>query len=716
MITRLKIQNSAPFSNQVELVPQRINYIFGSNGTGKTTLSRFLHQPSIYQNSTLEFDSDNHDEILVYNKDFVKANFSQSEIEGVFTLGEEDTAIMLEIENAAVQLKRLQQEIIGNTTRLEKCEEEKNAKLNDVVDLVWQRKQKYDNDFSACMAGSKSSKNKFYAKWLSERANTYPFPDLEELKISYGRLFDSTLQRLDNCQVIDFTEVCSLEILPILGKRIVNNRDVQLDNLIDQLNNSDWVSQGTKYLIETDSCPFCQQVVPPDLKSRLVALFDAQYEEDCEQIKSIKTQYIEKTTELFNSLDLIAARKVEGFDSKDLLILISEYRGIVSANINLLEQKASSPSQSIQMVSSTTSYEDINKQIASLNSAIEINNRLHSSLETEKQNVIGMFWKMLTSETTAEYELYDKAVNGCKKACASINATIETKNAERIAQDQFIKEREKYISNTSRTAAEIDHLLKTFGFTSFSIVEERKGFYKVVRPDNSDAKETLSEGEFNFLTFLYFFQLAKGSKTPSGASRKKVVVIDDPVSSLDSNVLYIVSSLVRELRDHCRTGSFGVTQLFLLTHNIYFHKEVTFEFRGNTRNDELYCIIKKDDICSTIETTEKNPITTTYKLLWEELQSTNPATCCNAMRRILEFYFNVIGNRDYEAEINKLNGRDKSIGKSLIAYINDQSHFISDDLFLQLDNTTTETYCRVFKQIFINLGQESHYNMMMGVD
>ena len=49
------------------------------------------------------------------------------------------------------------------------------------------------------------------------------------------------------------------------------------------------------------------------------------------------------------------------------------------------------------------------------------------------------------------------------------------------------------------------------------------------------------------MTFLYFMYSLKGNRDESGHNDDKVVVIDDPVSSLDNDVLFLVSSLIRDL-------------------------------------------------------------------------------------------------------------------------------------------------------------------------
>ena len=101
-----------------------------------------------------------------------------------------------------------------------------------------------------------------------------------------------------------------------------------------------------------------------------------------------------------------------------------------------------------------------------------------------------------------------------------------------------------------------------------------KDAYKVVRGDKKVAVR-LSDGERHFLSFLYFYNRVKGCDE-NGVLKDKIVVIDDPVSSLDGNALFIISSLVREMIEVCynNTDYRGQTvkgdyikQLFILTHN-----------------------------------------------------------------------------------------------------------------------------------------------------
>ena len=74
----------------------------------------------------------------------------------------------------------------------------------------------------------------------------------------------------------------------------------------------------------------------------------------------------------------------------------------------------------------------------------------------------------------------------------------------------------------------------------------------------------LSEGERTAIAFLYFL---KSLEDKSFNVLKSVVVIDDPVSSLDANALFSAFGYMKDRTKNCY-------QLFVLTHNFMFFRQV----------------------------------------------------------------------------------------------------------------------------------------------
>lgn len=108
MISRIIIKDIATFKEKVEFTPKLINYIYGSNGCGKTTLSKIIANPIKYNGSIIEKDGNDNLEIVVYNKDFVDDLFyDASKLKGIFTLGKDSKEIQESINKSKEVIEKL---------------------------------------------------------------------------------------------------------------------------------------------------------------------------------------------------------------------------------------------------------------------------------------------------------------------------------------------------------------------------------------------------------------------------------------------------------------------------------------------------------------------------------------------------------------------------------------------------------------------------------
>jgi len=718
MISKIFIDKTATYKEHIEIEPTVVNYIYGSNGSGKTVLSKIVGNIQSYPNCSLNWDTPDL-QILVYNKDFVKENFSQSSsIKGIFTLGKGSKETLESIQNTKGQIDELENQLAGLKRTLEVKKQEESNENGNAAEKAWKIKLKYEQHFRQAYTGFIRSYNDFLQKCINEKSNSSQLLSYDSIKAKCEMIFNKELENYAMIQSIDSSELLSKEKSPILNTKIIGKEDVEIGKLIKKLNNSDWVKEGLGYLSETENiCPFCQQNLNDELKSQIENYFDETYANQCLELQNFKISYEEYLTEKINDVEEITLKDIEILDFQELVIQIQLLKEIYKNNLSLIEKKIKTPSIVIELESVSKNFETIANIIEKFRSIIKTNNDTLENITTERAVLKSEVWRFIVNELESEITLHQKNIDGIQKAIQNLEQTISLKEDEKKKLEAFVKIKESEVTSIEHTINEINRLLTLWSFTNFRLAEASKGYYKIVREDGTDVNETLSEGEYNFITFLYFYNLIKGSIENTGITRDKVIVFDDPISSLDCNILFVVSNLIKEIVANCLNDSSTVKQVFILTHNVYFYKEVTFKgARDNPSKKESYWILRKINDSSKILKTDKSPINTTYELLWREIQeieNLNPATIHNTLRRILEYYFNIIGGLNYEECINNFEGEEKIICKTLVSWINDGSHFINEDLFISDDLSNISKYQKIFKDIFYKMGHKSHYKMMM---
>jgi wobble nucleotide-excising tRNase len=159
----------------------------------------------------------------------------------------------------------------------------------------------------------------------------------------------------------------------------------------------------------------------------------------------------------------------------------------------------------------------------------------------------------------------------------------------------------------------------------------------------------------------------------------------------------------------------AIKQLFVLTHNVYFHTEVSSKKDTNVEklNDKAYWILRKEHDCSTIRQYDLNPIHSSYELLWREVKE-NPEslTLDITLRRIIETHFKTPGWIDVDEILNKMDEPDKMVAHSLFAWSNSGPQALTDDRYTTHER---ERYLKVFKTIFDQTNQMDHFHLMMGL-
>jgi wobble nucleotide-excising tRNase len=437
---------------------------------------------------------------------------------------------------------------------------------------------------------------------------------------------------------------------------------------------------------------------------------------------------------------------LDAYDSKTKA-LESAFR----ANLHILDTKISDPSITvgIELTEVELLCNGLNEIIAEYNRQVNATKAILADIRNKKRECERKLWELLAHESQPLVAKYKADLKKLTDDIAALSVQITADTKATNALDAENGELEKQIVSIKTAVDGINRLLRNSGFQGFELrVFEGSGqsAYRVIRPHTGKVAKDLSEGERNFIGFLYFYHLVKGSLNDNDLGKDKVVIIDDPVSSMDSTVLHIVGMLVREITDSClyRKPIQGVQQVFTFTHNVHFHTKVANHLVARYDVASYYLLTKPSDNISKIKHCVKdnpnvigemqnyNPVPSEYARLWKDYKSEDkPKVIRSLIWQILDYYFVKLsgGNGDDLRERVLVEKRENFIehlpnstedntkwimASKLLSYMGTTSHE-SDEEFYADNDMDVDGYRATFELVFTAMQQDQHYQMMMAV-
>lgn len=751
-----KITINAATFHDVTIEPTLINFFYGNNGTGKTTIATEIHTDSglTWQSGKTAADFS----VLVYNQAFVTANFQDyGNLKGVFTVGEKNIKIQNDVAEKAAQRADQERQNGENSTTKDHKETARDALFGGFQDSCWNKTKALRESFDSTQGGFKRKAQ--FAEKVTQIQNPTQY-DVGELRTLYETAFDPNAASYREFQPTgSTTKLKGTRGNELLGKPITSSSDTPFADFIKAINATDWVRQGHERYAETadGKCPYCQRELPNDFEEEIASCFDGQYQADIEELRQFQEAYI---SDMQGFIDVLNANLQNAFPKLDLTeykAKIALFEKTIEVNIQRIADKLKEPSSVVTLENVKSLRDEINALVDEFNKQIQANNAIVGAKRQKQAECTTSVWELIAFTLQSDILAYkarrktfDDEIN------ALLKLITDGGKASRDLEHE-ITDLNKKIVSTLPTIKSINDLLRDSGFQGFTLREKRgqQNVYEVIRQDGTVA-EKLSEGERNFIAFLYFYHLVRGGHEDVEVGKDKIVVIDDPVSSMDSSVLFIVSALVREMVMVCFNNAeyreqerevIGdyIKQIFILTHNVYFHREITYNQTSRFHCVSFYTVNKASNqstirLCTRqsqkvpTELENYNPVQNSYAALWGEYREVDTVIpVMNVIRRILEYYFMQLCGYD-GVNIRKRvldENKDKFIdpvengqpdytkyhlASAMLSYISANSVGFSDGLNYVDDCADIDLYRMVFKLIFEALSQEQHYQMMMGED
>lgn len=603
-VIRIKnIGRFASYAAQYDVAFRKMTIVFGENARGKTTLTNIFRSLSngdctlLQARTTLGEPASPEVEILLadgvatfkdgkWSRQFTRIEIFDSQFV------EDNVYSGLNIESE--HRRNLHRFVIGSKgVELARKVDELDLKIRDVNSRIGAKKDEINK-----LTSEQITADQFVRLSRLEKVDEAIVAQQKRV----DALADATrLQNGPSLKKLKFPEAPTKELTTLLVKSLQEiSREAEKATLAHISGRMDsrgesWITQGLSY-IRGEQCPFCGQSLS---SVHLIDLYRSYFDERYATLKAEISSFANNLSVLLpleavpvatGTIDSNVASahfwmahldmSVPVLDVGKLTAAFSELRNIAKT---YLEQKAASPLDSLVLGIDYSGladvYNDLLKSVAQYNARIE---KLNEAIDDKKRQVsggsLGDERRVLEELKLQKLRFEDKAAQCCVEYQNSQNdkAQLET---EKTAAKKNLNEYSENIFATYQAA--INRYLESFGAT-FRVVEVKPSYVggkptstfrfsvndipfaiEGAKPVGPSFGTALSAGDKTTLAFAFFLaRLDADIDLPS-----KVIVFDDPVSSLDASRKRCTQQHISRIGDRAQ-------QVVVLSHDLRFLRSI----------------------------------------------------------------------------------------------------------------------------------------------
>jgi wobble nucleotide-excising tRNase len=594
-----------------------VNLIYGINGTGKSTLASLLRGTISDEAWQTGLDVSITDDdgrqrkaaaatdpiwqnIRVFNRDYIDTNLKFDEQSGssaapLLVLGQQRVEQEEELAKTQRRLDAIADELPKSREQLKKDKSARDLLATDTARLVGQE---------LGSLGGRYAPRSYNAATVKQVLNSAP--SKQESTGATKVSDDLLLVQSDSKQPVSIPPVVAFSLVDIADATravlVESAVSTAIASLVDNPDHARWVQNGLSLHEHRDTCIFCEGPLTEGRRHALASHFDeslrnleARITELEKRLAAVRTDCEVAINALPSSSDILqsevdAYRKARtDIEAHFSLFILSAER--ISAQLRSKRDSLfSALDEPLGLDAEGLTLQDICNVMMRHNATTKEfdSNRLAAAKRIEEVRVAGVAdqYRDLTSSITDR----EKAIE------------------EMVKEERGLQDRRANLSSRDLDAQPIAKqlnrdLAQLLGREDLKFRVEGRG-YGITR--NGAPAQHLSEGERNAISLLYFLRSLESHDTRLADC---LVVIDDPVSSLDDNAIVGAST-------HLWTrlvGQAKCRQLFLLTHNFELFRMWTSQLdRYPQRRDaklaygiyEMRCTVRK----ATDDTYQRVPI------------------------------------------------------------------------------------------------------------
>ena len=591
-------------------------FIYGSNGTGKSSISKLFsicnmklegndeykerlsllktmnskNSMSVnicYDDESFTSISDeiiNPIKIPVFNKDYIDSKITYQKDFKNNLFQEQTSGYGIEFESKTNYNNKL---IEIN---------ENNLKQEELTNIIV---QKIDAGISQTIKDTNTTKsNQKYndysvEKFINLNSKKVPITGLDKIRENHIK-YITNLKDFTDDDIVEFPIEIFADIENLKSTIIKINGIIKFSEDKSKLNfvkeyldkfdedEKNWKIQGATFL-KNKKCPFCEQNVSD---SKIVQMYQIYIKSNLIKTENfIKEQinYFEKQNDDIKLKYEIIETKIKNIDKifnadlnnqiEELIKKISDFENII---IGVLKRK----------LADDNLYNDCSNIIKDIKiSAIDELNLKYDQLLKNMQIINNKILRSSTEKKKANEEYLDKT--GKFIVYNSVREELEELNKIRDKSQILEKELndlkaiyQQEIREKNELVRTINNILEDFTITNYRI-DDKFDLFLNEQEVSKNVEKLLSDGEKNIIAFALFISELK---LLYSEQEKGIIVIDDPITSVDYPNLYSIYNYINNIINENKNS-----QIIITSHNILFMNLFKFYYRGNA----LYYKLKK---------------------------------------------------------------------------------------------------------------------------
>ncbi|NHB33502.1 AAA family ATPase [Helicobacter pylori] len=595
---------------------EHYNIIFGNNGCGKTSLTRAFEllilknkhiekyrTISADKSPSIEFECEDRSykiepnsdirvppfKVEIYNSDFLHNNAPLNSEFGLKKL--DDGTIILEGSVLGEETKEINQlkDCRGKVEKRQKKIKDENDSENTLSAKQESEIKKYDKEIEKIRKKMTSNTikitpdeigiNNFYK--VSKDKFKYQEDVLTDLEKDFNKL-NEAMKKFDGLKEMELPKDYQTikDKLEFLFSFDIDKEAGQVSEKIKEHISKagrEFIEKGIKLQKEMldNTCHFCTQKIPHEIIQAYTSYFN-------ESVEKFNQCSLEVSGTLKNILDqwnikeiLQSFEKFKPFMKKDFSKNKESLEKALE-QIKVLLEKLQKEVDKKEGAKNEKKFQKIDKELLEIQENIQKHVNETRKILNEKKKQKEKLEKLKTELKEArikkaKHDSYDwqKSKKEAERKLLVLDRGHKRLNRLLEKIDNKLKE----LNDQKRPDIEIiNNYLKVLNLPKYSLNKDYRIVLNSDALENSEARMILSDGEKTTLTFAYFLARLKSFYKKENL-KNLVVVIDDPISSLDEQRIYNTSDIVAKINQELAGEALkdeDKAQVFVLTHNHTF--------------------------------------------------------------------------------------------------------------------------------------------------